>query len=380
MNSNNPFKGFRLSLLPVDLLSLPVVLVLLALMPIGCALSVLCLTLLVVLWRIHREDALASRLPGLLRLGLVVGSFAISGSMYPSCYECHLSSQLLWLGWFVALSAIHYLHKGFRGRTTQVFDGDDRCCAGRRRVTLELVYRRIDRVVIIFSSITLMIALPLVYFAKGNLYLDRTLSICIATSALGLIIYQLLSLSWISRQLYHEYWIPIVNDQDEVVGRTPESHLVASQGRLPIVRLIAYSQGMIYLERKETLMSTAEWVDTPFSTWLHEGEHPAEAAQRLIDERFCGIRRASPKALLRYHTSEHGQDLLVYLYTVEIESPDMLWIDCKPIVGRWWSMNQLRPQIDQSEFSPYLCSELPLLEQTILLAQQLNDKRNHTSK
>ncbi len=60
MRPKAPQPLLRLSYLPIDLLGLPIMLILLALMPVGYALSALCLLLLPVLWQLHREGGVAS--------------------------------------------------------------------------------------------------------------------------------------------------------------------------------------------------------------------------------------------------------------------------------------------------------------------------------
>lgn len=361
-------------MLPLDLLSLPMMLILLAIMPMGYAIAVLCLVLLPILGQIQREDTLKLRLPGLIRLALMTLCFALSNSYFFPGYTCHLSSQLLWLGWFIVEHIVHHVYRLLFGFRIVGIDTDGCCCSQLRQRALMTAYIRFDKTLLWFTGIVLAIALPLVYFAQRSDILDKTLSVGIALAALGVIIVELIHLNWLKRQLLGEYWVPIIGANDQVLGRVPSTDVRTRHGRLPQVRLVAYSSGMIYLERGAGILDKETFYDTPFREWQQEGEQLVDTAQRMIDKRFCGIRRAHPRLLLRYHHEEDGQDLLVYLFAVEIESPDLLLVDCLPIEGKWWCLQQLTPQIRHSDFSPYLCAELPLLEQTVLLAQRLAER------
>lgn len=363
-----------LSLLPVDLLSLPIVLILLAVMPVGYALATLCVALLPVLGRLHREGALEVRVPGFIRLGLMTLSFGISRELYTSCDGCHLSSQLLWLAWFVVGHLLYYVYKRRWGMASFVQEGEC-CCSRRRRQVLATQYMRFDRRLLWVTLGVLIISIPLQQLAEVNPLIDRLASIGIALVAFGTIVYELIHLNWVKRQLDDEYWITVMGEHDEVIGRIAATELRQAGGRLPEVRVMAYSNGMIYLERGDGLLDPSECYDTPFRTWIHEGRTPQDMAQYLIDSRFCGLRRAVPRRLLRYHHSEDGVPVLVYFFAVEVETPDLLQIDCRPCEGKWWPLEQVMPLLEQRDFSPYLRAELPLMEQTVLLAQRLRERQ-----
>ncbi len=374
MRPKAPQPLLRLSYLPIDLLGLPIMLILLALMPVGYALSALCLLLLPVLWQLHREGALRLRLPGLIRLGLMCLCLMLSVRLDVYCQGCSLSSQLLWLGWFALWHILHYGYKRLYGEVL-LAEPAVCCCSLRRRQALATEYRRFDRILLWFTLVLLGLSLALLSLAQDVVWIDRVLSGGIALSALGVILFELIHLGWVVRKLSQEHWLSVYADDDTVLGRVPSTHPRTELGRLAEVRLVAFSGDMIYLERGAGILEEAVRYDTPFRAWIAEGHAPQEVAQGLIDRRFCGIKRATPLRLLRYHHEEDGQPLLVYLYAVEVEAPDLLQIDCLPSEGKWWPLDQLAPLLEQTDFSPYLRSELPLLEQTALLAYRLRQQR-----
>ncbi len=139
------------------------------------------------------------------------------------------------------------------------------------------------------------------------------------------------------------------------------------------VRLIAYSNKMIYLEAKE---QNEENLDTPFASYQYAPDTPLETAQKMIDERFCGVERAKPRALINYCTRDRkrGTSFIVHLFVVHIENANDLHIDCKPSEGKWWDVNHLDSTFAQSFLSSEIKEELPCLKETILLAESLQKK------
>ena len=180
------------------------------------------------------------------------------------------------------------------------------------------------------------------------------------------------------RRLEREEWIPVLSDDQRPIGRVSKTTLVSEEGRLPVVRLLAISRDMIYLEDSEShSLPHTEGYDTPFLSWLTEGTRPEQVAQRMIDLRFCGIRRAKPRFLLHYHEQIKEQELSVYLFAVDIAEPNQLHIDCLPTRGKWWPIDLLTSELERGGIARYLCTEYPYLEQTLLLAHRLRSSSTH---
>ncbi len=189
---------------------------------------------------------------------------------------------------------------------------------------------------------------------------------------------EVLNLYWIRKKLLHEEWVSLVDRQGNAVGRVSRSEVNGLQGaQLPMVRLVAICKDMIYLEHRLCCdLCHHECLDTPFIDWVKEGENPKMVAQRLIDERFCGITRSCPRHLVTYQ-NEHGENnCLVSLYAVCVEEPNLLVTHCNPAEGKWWPVRQIHELPGGgSTFSHLLCNELPYLEQTILLAERIRERK-----
>lgn len=186
-------------------------------------------------------------------------------------------------------------------------------------------------------------------------------------------------LIWVQQRLEGEEWIPILSDDQCPIGRVSKTSPASEEGRLPVVRLLAISRDMIYLEDSEShSLPNAEGYDTPFLSWLTEGNRPEQVAQRMIDLRFCGIHRVKPRFLLHYHEQINDQALSVYLFAVDIAEPNQLLIDCLPTRGKWWPIDLLTSELERGGIARYLCTEYPYLEQTLLLAHRLRSSSPHT--
>lgn len=250
-----------------------------------------------------------------------------------------------------------------------------RCsCERRRNEALRAEYIRFDRFLIRFCLCAIVLCLACSVLMTKGWVLEIILSHSLSVVAMAILFFELLHLAWLRKRLLAEQWIPVLDEENRAIARVPRSDVdTVQRGILPCVRLLAMSCGMLYLEQRKQ-EGGAFVYDTPFEDWLSEGECPEEVAQRMIDARFCGIRRAIPRCLLPYRISTEGQTRLVYLMVVEIEEPSLLYIDCRPVEGKWWSLSELEGLITYSGCSPYLSSEWETLEQTLFLAQRLRTK------
>lgn len=354
-----------LHILPLDMCVQAVMLALLTICSPTCATLAFATLLGGLLYYLSSRGTLALHKPSMAYLWLHLVLFYLLSWWYTSASALEL--QMLWLGLLVILCVYDRLW-GRHARYKRA-EEDQCCCSLLRGEVLAEEYRHFEQILMYFASCVLVIGSLLLWLDAPNLVLSLSawLVTLVALATLGL---ELCHLGWVQSRLLNDYWIPIVDDAQRPIGRVSSTAPYTSQGRLPLVRLIAFSQEMIYLEQADC--AGAARYDTPFDTWLQEGQTPLQAAQQMIDRRFCGIRRARPRQLLHYHTtSDQGQALSVYLMIVDLEAPDLLQIDCRPIEGKWWCLQQTSFSLAQSSFSPYLRLELPYLEQTALLAQEL---------
>lgn len=321
----------------------------------------------------HREGRLGRSKLSLIGFALQSGVFALIAHFLPTCLVNALAKQALWIFIFLVLHALAAIT--IKRNKFPKLDGPSCSCDKRRNETLIAEYIRFDKQLVRLSLIVLTLYIPISYFTPGGSVWELVFSHLLALASLAVILIELYHLAWLRKHLKAESWIAILGEHHTPIGRVSRSDVEKVAGIVPRVRLLAISQGMIYLERCPIVCCTDEWAyDTPFSDWLSEDESPESTAQRMIDARFCGIRRVRPKKLFPYRIEYNQQQQLIHLMVVEIEEPSQLYIDCRPVEGKWWSVEHLKPLLGEAGFSDYLPSELDICEQTIFLAQRLREK------
>ena len=319
---------------------------------------------ILLLWLV---GGLAANRPSVGRSLFVLLLWATLALSFDDFYEHPLWLQSLLLFSYITSSLVAGIYRWGRDRW-----GTLSCGCLRSRILRE-ERLRFERILIAFSLATLCAISACVHLCPVEWgALLQYFAIFVALFTWGVYAFESLHLLWVNKRLDREQWIPVVGDQQQQLGRVPLTDARSDQGRLPVVRLMATTGDMLYLEHSEReQLPIAAGYDTPFVSWLTEGCRPEALAQLLIDQRFCGVRRARPRFLLHYHETLEGQPLSVYLYAVDIAEPSQLLVDCQPQQGRWWPLEHITAQLEQLDFAPYLRAELPYLEQTILLAQRL---------
>ncbi len=244
------------------------------------------------------------------------------------------------------------------------------CCAYCKSMFLHQKYyrKRLNILAIIF----IVLLLTSRYLIDSSLIEDYLLLSISIISAIILLI-QSVHIYWLHFCLFEEKLIPILNERNETIQVVPLSEIEqVKEGIIPVVRLIVFSQGLIYLEQK---YKDSKQYDTPFTCYQKSGSKPQEHAQQMIDQRFCGLKRLRPKTLINYRFTIGNQKQLIYLFVAELSCPDLLHIDCQPIEGKWWHLNHLDIEQNHQLLSLELQEELPYLKETVLLAQKLVNKK-----
>lgn len=249
------------------------------------------------------------------------------------------------------------------------------CCQDRRKIALRRAFLSMRVRLLVASLVAILLGTQGVYLCSLSLPLQVSTCWLFAIFALGMVSLEIGFMCWMLSRLQEEYWVQVVDNQGNCVGTVPHSRIAEVRGgRLSQVRLIAISHELIYLEKRTPAQGEAQVYDTPLVSWQTEGVSTLETAQDMIDARFCGIRRVYPRELLHYRGYQGTLPLYNHLYVVYIAEPSQLQIDCRPIEGKWWSLDQLREQMQMNpkEFALALHAEMPLLEETVLLVQKLN--------
>lgn len=366
-NASEHSKRIKYTDLPIDLLGFPLMLIMLSFWDVWVASVLLFVLMAILIFLPVNMRQLKHKAYVFLLFTIQLLGFVISYLLFQPYIESGLWKQVVWISSYLVIHVLGML-------TTPtlrcvLLPRANCCCDQRRNEIITAEYIRFDKVLTKFCLKVLCVYVPLVHLLDIGRQYERHLALLLAVLALFIIAFELFQLSWLRRRLAEEAWIPILDAEEKVIGRVPLSKVHEASGTIPRVRLLVISGEMIYLEQLDG--QGMLHYDTPFSQWLEEGEQAREVTQRMIDARFCGIKRAKPRALLPY-TVEVGENrVLVHLFAVELEDPLLLYINCRPIEGKWWSLDQLKSEHNQTIFGAYLRSEFPLLEETILWAKRL---------
>lgn len=358
--------------LPIGLICFPLMLLYLSILSVWGAVLCLIGTAIPLFVRTYLRGFRESFNVSMWVLSLMV-LILISGELLVlKCDGTGLSHQLLWMVGFVITHTIFSIL--VRAKHFPKFFTSSCCCDKLRNNTLLAEYKRFEHILYHISLYSLAICIPLVVLFRLTREFEVFIMGFIAFLSLGAIILELFHLSWLRRRLSQENWIQVLDEQNNVVDRVAYTNVAeySKAGIFPMVRLLLVSQGMVYLE-KTCLCNNlgVECYDTPLVDWLNEGATPEEVSRRMMDSVLYHTRKVQPHRITSYKIQLHDREYLVYLFVVQIEKPNYLCVHCNPLEGKWWGIQLLKDSISQGEFSPHISSELPLIEQTIMLAQKL---------
>lgn len=202
--------------------------------------------------------------------------------------------------------------------------------------------------------------------------LDQEMFIIICV---GIFIYEMIRLKFISDKLKNETWLPVVDAKGKVIGRIARSESLsrhAAKYTHPLVRCVVMHKGMLYLkERKHGLHSELKKVDIPFFKLVVFRQTIEQALQKLIGPKFKQYGE-EPRFLLQYLFDNGKAKNLVSLYLINVKS-EALASELGRDLGKLWTVRQIDENIDAGIFSEYFEQEYVYLKNTVLLAESLRN-------
>jgi isopentenyldiphosphate isomerase len=163
-----------------------------------------------------------------------------------------------------------------------------------------------------------------------------------------------------------EEWLPLVNDQGEVIGKAPRSVCHRGEKLLhPVVHLhVLNNQKHVYLQKRplNKLVQPGKW-DTAVGGHISAGETLETALKREAWEEI-GLQNFSARLVKTYRWDSDIESELVYsfvshdfksihLHSEEVEE------------GRFWTPKQIESGIGQGVFTPNFEHEYRLLKNEI---------------
>lgn len=162
-----------------------------------------------------------------------------------------------------------------------------------------------------------------------------------------------------------EYWLPIVNDKANVIGRVAQSISFEVPGTYqhPLVRIVTYKPGAIYLHpRTNELCPESGKYDHPFESLMEYGLSVDEVLRNLQTRYFP--KSQLPKFLLRYrHINEKGRwQVLLFILRINDES-ELVGLDKNQ--GKFWTIPQIKANLKKKFFSTCFEGEFDFLRTII---------------
>lgn len=229
--------------------------------------------------------------------------------------------------------------------------------------------------------LTIHLLVTLAYYLITNNYeqgiiqtiLDKEMFIVLCV---GIFIYEMIRLKFISDKLRNETWLPVVDAKGKVIGRIARSESLsrhAAKYTHPLVRCVVMHKGMLYLkERKHGLHSELKKIDIPFFKLVVFRQTIEQALQKLIGPKFKQYGE-EPRFLLQYLFDNGKAKNLVSLYLINVKS-EALAAELGRDLGKLWTVRQIDENIDAGIFSEYFEQEYVYLKNTVLLAESLRNQ------
>lgn len=175
---------------------------------------------------------------------------------------------------------------------------------------------------------------------------------------LASIVYQISFKKFLIRRCNkHEIWLPVVDDTGNIIGRVAQSVSSEMPGKYqhPLIRLIVWSNGKIYLKPRDAEFGFEEGrVDHPFEIRLRYGIRIEDALENI--RRIFFPESQKPTFLLKYSYENYFGKWQVLLYYIDVT--DLKQLEATFGGGKLWLNQQVRDNIGKSFFSDIFENEV----------------------
>ena len=165
--------------------------------------------------------------------------------------------------------------------------------------------------------------------------------------------------------IYHEKWLPIINEAGTVFGKIAYSQSISEKDEWlhPIIRIAFIHNGMLFLTKKKDIETNNKpCLDYPFERYILYKETIEEAVEKTIKSAAL-----AHNCNYLFHYIHHSEKIhrLVYFYVCHIHNNDLLG-KINISKGRWWTPKQIKENLSTSLFSAFFKNEFEFLDSTVL--------------
>lgn len=182
---------------------------------------------------------------------------------------------------------------------------------------------------------------------------------------------------WIlDRKLHQEEWLPVVNQNGNVMGKIAKSVTKGLKNKFmhPVVRIALIYDGKIYLKKRPpSRLLNPGLLDYPFEKYM-QFEHKLDEAVHNSIKSECQNDNIPIRFMLKYVFENKITKRLIFLYVSVIEN-DAVFNNLCLEEGKLWTISQIEDNLGQNVFSECFEMEFEYLKNTVLFANQLKNKK-----
>lgn len=217
---------------------------------------------------------------------------------------------------------------------------------------------------LLLIAVTLLLAgRPLGTVVRGVLFQGAPALVFI----LAIVLNQL-SIRYFNRLIKETLYVPIVNTQGDVIGKTTAAEALNPQSPYihPVIRIATTVLGRVYLlPRPADIAFEPEKTDVLLEGYLLFGESLMQGAERIMQQTFpAATLLPSPRFVFMHHYKDEQTNRLVYLFLLELDDDSPLTAGAYT-GGKLWTLAQIRQNLGCRFFSPCFEREYEELERAL---------------
>lgn len=189
----------------------------------------------------------------------------------------------------------------------------------------------------------------------------------------GMILNQI-GINYFNRLIKKTAYLPIVNEQGDVLGKTSIWNLKENSRYLhPVIRIAITIHGMLYLKPRSTnCKSEPGKTDLPIEGYLTFGESLEQGIERMMNHFLPNIPKENIRFNLKYHFELPHTNQLVYLFTLELPN-ELPLQSITGKKGKLWTLKQVEHNLRQHFFSNNFEYEFEYLKDLICTREKYKE-------